>query len=152
MIIRPASASDVPYVIDLVTSILSKEFPTDQSAYAKDDVEKLMEIYAPPENSFLVAIDDDHVVGTCGIKSDGADSAILRRLFVHSNYRQKGIGLSLLKGALSFCKSRGFREVIIRTSTRMEKAIRLCQTLGFKENGRWTMGQATLIQFHLRLS
>ena len=152
VIIRPAQVKDSPQVVSLVTSILAKEFPADQTAYAMDDIQKLMETYAFPTSSFLVAVDDDRIVGTCGIKADGPDTAILRRLFVAQDHRGRGIGFGLLKEALAFCRSRGFREVVIRTSTRMERAIQLCKALGFEEGGCWTMGQVTLIRFHLRLT
>ena len=152
VIIRPASSTDSSQVAELVGSILKKEFPADQAAYAADDLEKLTETYSPPTSCFLVAVDQSRVVGTCGIKADGSDAAILRRLFVAPTHRQQGIGLSLLKEALAFCRSRKFREVIIRTSTHMEKAIHLCETMGFKEDGRWTMGNITLIRFHMRLA
>jgi len=151
VVIRPAQAADAAEVYKLVTSILQEEFPADQAAYPPDDLKKLVESYAPP-NEFLVAVDHSQIVGTCGIKADDSKTAILRRLFVAPIHRCQGVGLLLLKEALSFCRSRGFQEIIIRTSTRMEKAIHLCQKLGFKEGGRWAMGSVTLIQFHLRLT
>lgn len=150
--IRQAQSSDMKAVVDLIDFVLKKEFPTDQAAYTPADIEKLMETYAPPRSIFLVAVDGNQIVGTCGVKADQASTAILRRLFVSAPYRCKGIGSHLLKESIGFCRSHNFREIVIRTSTKMEKAIRLCQSLGFKEDGRWEMGETTLIQFCLRLA
>ncbi|MBI3317714.1 MAG: GNAT family N-acetyltransferase [Candidatus Omnitrophica bacterium] len=150
--IRKADPQDVPQVVELVASILSKEFPSDQSAYATDDLSRLMETYAEPQNTFLVAEEGPRIVGTCGVKADGSEAAILRRLFVSPDCRGKGVGQALLEAALRFCREKGFREVIIRTSTRMEQAIRLCRSLGFQEDGSWAMGEVTLIRFRLRLT
>ena len=150
--IRPAQPADGPQVVELITTILSKEFPAECTAYSTEDLQELMESYRAPDNTFLVAEEDHRIVGTCGVKADGAQSAILRRLFVDSHHRGKGIGRGLLEGALQFCRGHGFREIIIRTSTGMGQAIRLCQALGFQEDGRWSLGQVTLIRFRLRLT
>lgn len=150
--IRPAQPSDVPQVVQLVTSILQKEFSEDQSAYPADDLEKIPSMYPAPRSVFLVAEEDRRLVGTCGVKADSSTTAILRRLFVDSSYRGKGVGSELLRQALSFCREKGFREVVIRTSTRMEAAIRLCRSKGFKEDGRWNLGGVTLVLFRLRLA
>ena len=149
--IRPSQASDVPQVVRLVTSILNKEFSQDQSAYPTEDLERIPALYALPESTFFVAEEDHRVVGTCGVKADSSQTAILRRFFVDPSYRGKGVGTALLQEALSFCQRRGFREIVIRTSTRMESAIRLCHVAGFREDGRWSLGDVTLVLFRLRL-
>ena len=150
--IRTATSADAVQVAALVKGILEKEFPADQAAYAADDLDNLMEAYAGPASAFLVAEEGHRIVGTCGVKAEGRETAILRRLFVESTFRKKGVGAALLKEALALCKKRGFREVVIRTSSRMSQAIRLCASLGFKEEERWALGPVTLIRYHLRLS
>ena len=152
MVIRLAAAADSPRVVELVTTVLAKEFPGDQAAYATDDLQRLAETYQGPSSTFLVAEEDRQIVGTCGVKAETPQTAILRRLFVDSKYRGRGVGSGLLGEALAFCRARGFQEIVIRTSTHMEQAIRLCRSQGFKEDGRWTLGQVTLIRFHLRLT
>lgn len=150
--IRPAQGADVPQIRDLISSILSQEFPSDESVYTSADLEQLMDSYPPPTSTFLVAEEGDRIIGTCAVKVESPQTAILRRLFVDPRYRGQGIGLGLLKEALSFCRTHGLHEIIIRTSTRMEQAIRLCRSLGFQENGRWELGSITLIRFRLRLA
>lgn len=151
--IRPSQSSDIPKVVELVTSILQKEFSSDQAAYPTEDLEKIPSLYGPPDSTFLVAEEDQKIVGTCGVKFDSSKTAILRRFFVNPAYRGKGVGSSLLRQALDFCRQRGFREVVIRTSTRMEGAIRLCRAQGFQEDGRWPLGDnITLILFRLKLT
>ncbi len=152
MVIRPAEADDSARILELVTAILSKEFPGDQAAYATDDLKNLLATYGGPGNSFFVAEENHKVIGTCGVKAENKQTAILRRFFVDARYRDRGIGSGLLKEALAFCRTSGFREVVIRTSTRMEKAIRLCKQLGFREDGNWTLGNVTLVRFRLRLT
>ena len=150
--IRPALQTDGAQVVTLITSILAGEFPLDQGAYPADDLERIPETYAGPLNAFLVAEEDHRIVGTCGIKADGTETAILRRLFVDPRCRGKGIGSELLISALNFCRKNGFREIVIRTSTRMEQAIRLCRAQGFQEEGVWDLGQVKLVRFRLKLT
>ena len=151
MTIRPARPEDKEEVIALVTTILKKEFPADSAAYAADDLERLVESYRPPKNLFLVAQADRRIVGTCGVKHESSQTAILRRLFVETHHRRQGIGHRLLHQALEFCRTRGFKEVVIRTSASMDQAVRLCRELGFQEDGSWALGGVTLVRFRLQL-
>lgn len=150
--IRPAQGADLAEIKTLITSILSHEFPIDQSAYTAEDLGHLADSYPPPSSTFLVAEEANRIIGTCAVKAESLKTAILRRLFVDPRYRGQGIGHSLLKEALSFCRAQGFREIVIRTSTRMEQAIRLCRSLSFQEAGRWELGAVILIRFRLKLS
>ena len=149
--IRPFQSSDVPQVVELVSSILQKEFSRDSSAYPTEDLERIPVFYGSSDSTFLVAEEDHKIMGTCGVKSDSSKTAILRRFFVDPACRGKGVGSSLLRQALDFCRQKGFREVVIRTSTRMEGAIRLCLAQGFQEDGRWPLGDVTLVLFRLKL-
>ena len=151
MVIRPAQAVDGPKIVKLITTILAQEFPDDQSAYAADDLKRVVETYKGPQSAFFVAEEGDQIVGTCGVKAENPQVAILRRLFVDSHHRGQGIGAGLLREALVFCRTMGFHEIVIRTSNRMERAIRLCKSLGFQEDGRWTFGKVSLIRFTMRL-
>lgn len=151
MTIRPAGSLDVSAVLQLVTDILRAEFPQDQAAYPAEDLRRLTETYREPESLFLVAEEKGKILGTCGVKAEDGKTAILRRLFVDPSSRGKGVGFGLLQEALSFCRKQGFQEVVIRTSTRMEQAIRLCSSLGFQEDGTWTMDEVTLVRFRLKL-
>lgn len=150
--IRQALPADETRIMTLVKSILSAEFPADQGAYPTQDLERLTQTYAGPSNTFFVAEENQKIIGTCGVMADGLETAIVRRLFVEPNARGKGIGSELLKAALAFCREHGFREILIRTSSRMEQAIRLCRAQGFEEDGQWDLGQVKLIRFRLKLT
>ena len=152
MRIRAWQPSDSTQIAGLITTILAQEFPGDQKAYPAEDLERLAETYQGSTDTFLVAEEDSRVIGTCGVKADDPRTAILRRLFVDPEYRGKGVGRSLLNEALAFCRKKGFQEVIIRTSTRMNQAIGLCNSMGFQQDGRWSLGQVTLVRFRLKLT
>ncbi len=152
MKIRPWKNSDSPQIVALIMAVLEKEFPQDQGAYPAEDLKDLAKTYGGVDDLFLVAEDDNLVVGTCGVKADGSKTAILRRFFVSSHHRGKGVGKGLLQEALSFCRKKGFREVVIRTSAAMEQPIRLCRWAGFEQDGDWSLGGVTLVRYRLKLS
>ena len=77
--------------------------------------------------------EDGSIVGTVGVKEDGIDSALLRRLFVDLKHRKKGYGSELLDKAISFCKDKGYKAVYFRCTDRMKDAMNLCVRKGFKE-------------------
>lgn len=152
MIIRPWKVSDGPQIIELVQTILKQEFPQDQKAYPVEDLQNLEKSYGGVGDSFLVAEDAGRVIGTCGVKADGDKTAILRRFFVDSGHRGKGVGRGLLEQALAFCLKKNFKEVVIRTAASMEQAIRVCRKAGFQPDGDWSFSGATLVRYKLRLS
>ena len=152
MIIRTWKVSDSPQIVELVQAILRQEFPQDQQAYPVEDLQNLEKSYGGTGNSFLVAEDKGRVIGTCGVKADGDQTAILRRFFVDSGYRGKGVGRGLLDQALVFCRKNKFKEVVIRTAASMERAIQVCRKAGFEPDGDWSFSGATLVRYRLKLS
>ena len=152
MIIRPWKVSDGPQIVELVQTILKQEFPQDQKAYPVEDLQDLKKSYGGVGDSFLVAEDEGRVIGTCGVKADGDQTAILRRFFVDSRHRGKGVGRGLLEQALAFCSKNNFKEVVIRTAASMEQAIHVCRKAGFQPDGDWSFSGATLVRYKLRLS
>lgn len=150
--VRSARKGDASQIATLITSIMGSEFKSDEGAYPTTDLGRLFKIYTGPADAFFVAESSKRIVGTLGVKADGGEIAILRRLFVDSACRSQGVGSQLLEKALDFCRVKGFREVIIRTSTNMRGAVRLCESFGFEENGRWTLGSVTLVRLRLRLT
>ena len=137
--------------MELVQTVLKQEFPQDRKAYPMEDLQNLEKSYGGTGDSFLVAEDGGRVIGTCGVKGDGEKTAILRRFFVDSGHRGKGVGRGLLEQALAFCRERKFKEVVIRTAASMEQAIRVCRKAGFQADGDWSFNGATLVRYRLKL-
>ncbi len=152
MIIRPWKVSDSSQIVELVQTILKQEFPQDQQAYPVEDLQNLEKSYSGTGDSFLVAEAEGRIIGTCGVKADGDQTAILRRFFVDPSQRGQGVGRGLLDQALAFCRKKKFKEVVIRTAASMEQAIRVCRKAGFEPDGDWSFGGATLVRYRLKLS
>ncbi|MFA6079760.1 MAG: GNAT family N-acetyltransferase [Candidatus Omnitrophota bacterium] len=131
--LRKITKGDTSGVKELILMILSKEYPFDKGAYSDSDLDKIDTVYGGARNSFFVIDEEGEIVGTVGIKEDGKDEAILRRLFVDLKHRKKGYGGELLNKAIEFCKENGYKRVFFRCTDRMSDAMRLCMNKGFKE-------------------
>ena len=130
---RMYKPEDSVAVKDLILSILEKEYPFDRSAYQDSDINDISGTYSGRDNVFFVIEEKDKVIGTIGVKKDAPESALIRRFFVDTNYRKKGLGTMLLEKAVEFCKSKNYKEVCFRATDRMRDAMKLMKKKGFKE-------------------
>jgi GNAT superfamily N-acetyltransferase len=74
------------------------------------------------------------VAGHCFLVPDGPGSAELA-LFVHQEYRRRGIGAGLINAALELAGAAGLRRVWTLTSFDNRPAIRLQARCGFRQKG-----------------
>src|SRR3989338_6764988 len=131
--LRRFKREDAKGVRGLILSILTQEYPFDKSAYSDSDLERIDEVYGGEKESFFVIDEDGEIVGTVGVKEETESDALLRRLFVDLKHRRHGHGTQLLKKAIDFCRTSGYRRIFFRCTDRMADAMRLCLKSGFKE-------------------
>lgn len=131
--IRPLQADDKEDVKSLIDSIMGREFSNERQAYAYQDLDDPIEHYSGDRDLFLVAEKDGRIVGTVAIKEDGPNSALLRRIFVHEDYRGKGYGEKLLSKAMEFCFDHNYKNVSFRGTDRMQNALKICIRNGFAQ-------------------
>jgi len=151
MPIRKFQEKDASSVKELVNSILFKEFPLSSKAYQIDDLDSIAKAYNGSRDVFYVIEEDNKIVGTAGIKEDTKQAALLRRVYVHPNYRGKGFGSVLMNAAIDFCRENGYRQVIFRSTSQMQEAISLCLRKGFSEEEKLNLGDVQIIKFVLQL-
>jgi len=75
--------------------------------------------------------DDGQLIGHCFLAADEADSAELA-VFVHQDFRRKGVGSKLVAEALKGGCAAGFRRVWTLTSSDNVSAIRMLGKSGFQ--------------------
>lgn len=151
MPIRKFQDQDAPHVKDLINSILFKEFPLSRKAYQIDDIDSISKAYGGSRDIFYVIEEDKKIVGTVGIKEDTKQIAILRRMYVHPEYRGMGYGSVLINAAVDFCKTNGYRNIVFRSTNQMQDAIKLCLKKGFTEEERLHLGDIQIIKFTLKI-
>jgi len=131
--LRSFRKDDAKGVRDLIISVFIREYPLDRKAYADTDLDRVGEVYGGERECFFVIEEKGKIVGTAGVKSESAEEALLRRLFVDAGHRNMGYGSQLLKTALKFCRDNGYKKVFFRCTDRMTNAMRLCKKEGFAE-------------------
>ncbi|MDP3919569.1 MAG: GNAT family N-acetyltransferase [Candidatus Omnitrophota bacterium] len=149
--IRRFTAGDETSVKSLIKEIMAHEFNDDQGAYPTEDIEEVERSYGGLGEAFFVAEDNSQIVGTVAIKKEDDRVALLRRLFVAADYRKRKIGLELVDHALEFCHEVGYEEIIFRTTSRMQAAIKLCQKCGFIPRAKLKLGPIELLKFALSI-
>lgn len=149
--IRRIQANDTEAVRDLINDIMRAEFPSESGAYACDDLDGIREHYGGGREIFLVAEKDGKIVGTVAIKEDGAETALLRRVFVHKHFRGQGYGAKLLNKALQFCFEQRYKTVTFRGTNKMQNALRLCLKNGFEQKNVAELGDFSLIVLSKKL-
>lgn len=140
--IKPEESESVKNLIDC---IMNGEYPAESSLYEYQDLDDLPAHYGGDREIFLVAEKDGKIVGTVAIKEDGPDAALLRRVFVHPDYRGKGYGAKLIGRAMEFCFEHKYKNVTFRGTDRMQNAVNLCLRNGFSKNDISELGNFQLI-------
>lgn len=149
--IRRFQAEDQTPVRDLISDIMDAEFREAKTAYPSEDIDNIPTAYGGLGEAFFVAARGDRIVGTVAVKKEDNRVALLRRLFVSSGDRGKQIGLKLIDRALKFCEEVGYQEVVFKTTSRMEGAIKICAKRGFVPRAKLKLGSVDLLKFSLSL-
>lgn len=86
---------------------------------------------ATPSSKFLVATDEERVVGF-SIVGIAQSTAYLQRIAVDPALRNRGIGRSLLRASIQWAKSRSARSILLNTQLDNHGAARLYRTERFE--------------------
>ncbi|MCK5706751.1 MAG: GNAT family N-acetyltransferase [Candidatus Aureabacteria bacterium] len=149
--VRKIQKKDEQAVRDLIDSIMHNEFLNDKKHYSTDDLKNITEYYSGEKDYFFVAEIDGEIIGTCAIKQDDDKTALLRRIFLHPHFRNKGYGLVLIETAVDFCRKHGYVNLAFRGSSRMERALNVCKKKGFKEKEKIELGDISVFIYNLSL-
>lgn len=93
-----------------------------------------IEVISEPNNCYLVAAEDENIVGYCGYWGVVGEGYIYN-VAVKSSIRRQGIGLGMLKELIIHAKCRGITSLTLEVRESNKAAIDLYKKLGFDEAG-----------------
>jgi N-acetylglutamate synthase-like GNAT family acetyltransferase len=142
--IRPFASEHHAEVVDLVTTIQTKEFAIPITLAEQPDLLDVPAFYRRGAGEFWVACDGARVAGTIGLVDGGDGTASLRKMFVRAEYRgaARGVARSLLDVLLAHARAHGIRTIYLGTTAPMAAAHRFYEKSGFTEITRDAMPAA----------
>jgi ribosomal-protein-alanine acetyltransferase len=113
----------LPRVLELESQLFSGEEWSDEQFY-----EELEQV--PDTRLYWVAIDDDRVIGYCGMMFAN-DFADITTIAVDTSHRGQGVGAALLKLMLKTAIERGAARMLLEVRTTNTNAIDFYKHFGF---------------------
>lgn len=89
--------------------------------------------YAPPDGLLLIAAEGREVSGCVGLRKLEGGACEMKRLFVRPEYRGQGLGRKLAERIIDEAVSLGYSLMRLDTLDKLQEAIRLYESLGFKQ-------------------
>jgi GNAT superfamily N-acetyltransferase len=100
----------------------------------EDELATLPGKYSPPWGRLLLAYIDELLVGCIALRKIDEETCEMKRLFLRSSVRGKGLGRRLVDEVISEARSIGYRRMRLDTMPgRMKSAIALYYAVGFRE-------------------
>ncbi len=130
--IRPLEPGDVPDVLRIVEAILHEYGFAPDLGGVRADLEQAETRYAAPRGGLWVATEAGVVLGSVGVRPKEGRTCELKRLYVSSTARGKGLGQRLYEHAEAFARGAGYDHVWLDSSRRFTSARRLYERNGFQ--------------------
>jgi len=122
-------------VIDLITGIQQQELGVSITADEQPDLQNIPSIYQKENGNFWIAEEEGTVIGTIALIDIGNSEVVLRKMFVHRNYRgkDKGVAAELMNILLAWCANRAIKNIYLGTIDTMKAAHRFYEKNGFHQ-------------------
>jgi ribosomal protein S18 acetylase RimI-like enzyme len=103
--------------------------------------------YAPPAGRLYLALQRREPAGCAALRPLDEATCEMKRLYVRSAYRRRGIGKMLTQRALGDARTIGYKRIVLDTLPAMHEAQALYAALGFAETEPYTFNPADGVQF-----
>jgi putative acetyltransferase len=132
--LRAANNKDSRTITELVFSVLKEYNLRPDPAVTDADIKDIEQSYFKGGGTFYVLEEKDgSIIGAYGLYPINNQMCELRKMYLHSSYRGKGLGRLLLEDALSKARQIGFKKMTLETASVLKEAISLYKSYGFIE-------------------
>jgi drug/metabolite transporter (DMT)-like permease/GNAT superfamily N-acetyltransferase len=115
-------------------------------------VETIADEYVAPHGALLVLFDDGEPIACGGIRSLGDGIGELKRMYVVPEARGRGVGRRLLERLEDEARGLGYRAVRLDTGERLNEALSLYRSAGYREIGDYNGNSAASHWFEKELA
>lgn len=135
MQIRPIESGDNEALAKVIRTALA-EFGANKpgTVYFDPTTDALFELFRTPGSYYYVAIQDEKVIGGCGIfptENLPQGTCELVKLYVAKEARGTGIGKQLMEQSMSWAKENGYTHVYLESMPELKKAVSIYEKVGF---------------------
>lgn len=95
--IRLATNEDSSKILHLIGTIWINEYKFEINLQDFPDLHQILRFYSKEKGLFLVAVWKDKIIGTLACSKLMNDTFVLKRMFVHQDFRKNGIAQRLLE-------------------------------------------------------
>ncbi len=132
--LRAANNKDSRTITELVFSVLKEYNLRPDPAVTDADIKDIEQSYFKGGGTFYVLEEEDgSIIGAYGLYPINKQTCELRKMYLHSSYRGKGLGKLLVESALSKARQIGFKKMTLETASVLKEAISLYKSYGFTE-------------------
>lgn len=106
------------------------------TVYTDPTTDALYELFQTPGSGYWVALDEDRIIGGCGIfPTIGLPEGYgeLVKLYLHRDYRGKGIGKQLLLKSFDLAREMGYTHLYLESLPELNEAVHLYERVGFQQ-------------------
>ena len=112
---------------------LDRRFETGFDPGAGDDPE----LYRPPRGTFVVARSDGDPVACGAVQPLGEETAEIKRMWVHADWRGAGLGARMLRRLEDDARHAGYDVVRLDTNSVLTEAIAMYERAGYRQIERY---------------
>jgi putative acetyltransferase len=136
VLIRPIQAGDNTEIARIIKSVLT-EFGANKpgTVFTDPTTDQLFELFQSPNSSYFIALENDKMIGGCGIfptKGLPAGCVELVKLYITAEWRGKGIGYQLMEKCIAHAQALNFKEIYLETLPELHIAVGLYENMGFQ--------------------
>ncbi len=98
-----------------------------------EELEKLLELYAPPYGGLYVAYKGSSLAACVAFKKMDDSICEMKRMYVREQFTQQGIGSKLVEKAIDEARKMGYKSMVLDTVPILKSAVKLYKKHGFYE-------------------